>query len=897
MKFLKKAFSLMLTILLLIQGFCPGIVYGEEIQNKKLYEYEYGVIEQLGYLAQTEDFDPDTPVSGQDLLDIFKRMSGRDISEIYPGAAYVKQVKFAEVLKVFVTDLGYADVAQRENGYPLGYINQAFEIDLVDGIRFEAGEIVTFRTLAKLIYNSMKIKMMDTTSVSEEYSTYGITNVTYMEERLKLKKIEGIFTGVFSMNDDGCVSTTIDYVKYLAEPKLNLINMVGHYITAYYDIERERITAIVLDNRAEVMTIPADDIVSYKDYVLSYNSGSGLRTVHLNGAHVYKNGSLYPSYTEADFLFSQGNVTLVKKNSNGYASVIINQYDDFVVSGKVEQEYTLYAATAVKEEDRSLVLDPEKNKYIYITDTDGKKLEYSDIVSGDVLSIARSTYAISIIRCNKRINGFKIDMISTDDGFVMYSGEEFYKISDQYFKFLDGSHPVLTDVISIYLNSFGEAAYISVGEREEYKIAYIIQSGYSSKGIKKKLEIKLLTSDNSYNVYECADRLKIEFEDGSIEKYTNMADAYDDIAAYTGVASFKFNEDGKISEILLPLEPPANNAARLDNRLYKFVKNSSVTYRYSAATSSLSYRLFYQLGKTVTFTTPTDLNDHDNYFAYMTNVMSSETDYGSKMTAYTYGKNIYSIRALVLANTDGHKTYASNNSFFVIKKIVNATTPDGEDVKRVYGRTSSSDVVYDVADGGRAIDNMKNVFGGGNYKAEVGDIIRVLTDKRTKLVISAQILYDRSALHPTTGSEGFIVGAKAIYGNFANSNPFKVYRVGQSAFSGAVEPTSGTSDRYIYGWVLEKDGNYLHVTTQDLSKVEYDPSLEYGNGVTEGYITEIHPFGTYAGITVDYTTKVPEITAKNIDTVRDYKHSGSECSRVLIRTSAGTPSWCIVLNY
>ena len=198
---------------------------------------------------------------------------------------------------------------------------------------------------------------------------------------------------------------------------------------------------------------------------------------------------------------------------------------------------------------------------------------------------------------------------------------------------------------------------------------------------------------------------------------------------------------------------------------------------------------------------------------------------------------------------------------------------------------------------------MSSILGGvGNLKAEPGDFIRIIADKRTGLVNRAQMLYDCSAENPATGSLGFIPGASAAYSAGSNAgNPFVVYRSsGQGLASGASEPTSSSIDRYLLGWVLEKDGNYLHITTQDLSKGEYDPSLKWDseNNPT-GYLTEIHPHSSYSGMTVviEGNDVVEVVPGRNINLIRDYKHSGSDCSRVLMRIAGGSPSYCVVLNY
>ncbi len=896
MKICIKIIALIFLLTLLIQ---PVGQICASAESELLYQKEYELICQLKLFDAAGDYNADDIVSGEKLNLIFKDITGRDINGIYQGLEYVPQVKFVEGVKILIDALGYEKVSENEGGYPLGHLTSAARLCLFRNMQVVAGEPLTYRTLSKLIYNALPIEIYKAVSVGEGYTEYKNDGTTFMEHYLEISKITGKLDGINKTTAPSRLYVSINGTSYTVSPEFNAVGLVGRYVEAYYSDDADYdIIAISANDKYDTFVIPLKEMVSYENDTFYYENGIKISKLTVNSTvDVYKNGSLLTTYSNEDFTGEYGEITFVEGPSGDFESVIVMQYKDFVVSGAWSENYTFYNEISEDENEKSLSLDPDSDVYLNLMDVNGNIISYADIAVGDVLSVAKSDDAVSVVRSNKRVNGFNISYIENNEGTVIGNGAEQYILSEYYLKYTSDAVPELLDTVNLYLNSFGDVAYLSYSASEEFAVGYLLASDLGD-NVAEELLLKILMTNSKIEVFKCSDKVTIEGSDGVSSRCRNSVDAYNKIGAYKGLISYRADADGKVCEILIPLIPPADAKDRLNNRIYAYQKLDGVSYTYNGYTSSFSNQVYYRNGETVIFTIPTDTSNHEQYYAFTTSVLQSGQGYPD-FEGYTYGKNEFTLRAVVINNYDIE--FTRNDQYFVVTKITDAIS-DGEQVKLVTGYQNGNKVSYTIPDSGFAVNNMSNPFKNLNgIKAEVGDIIRVCLNPRTNKVEKAEILYDCSAVNPAfpDGQLGNISGSTGTYNStVANSNPYGMYDFGQSVYTGQKDPSTGHM-RFIYGWVLEKYDNYVTITTQDLSSGEYDPALNHdGVNVTDGFVTETHVFGKFSnGMTVSY---VPNrdiiVSAKSIDSVRDYKNSGADCSRVIVYTRQGQPMWWITLN-
>ncbi len=71
------------------------------------------------------------------------------------------KVTYEQVIKMLVSVLGYASVAEKEGGYPKGYIKVANEIEVTQNISFTSTDIAIRETVAKMIINTVHLPIME----------------------------------------------------------------------------------------------------------------------------------------------------------------------------------------------------------------------------------------------------------------------------------------------------------------------------------------------------------------------------------------------------------------------------------------------------------------------------------------------------------------------------------------------------------------------------------------------------------------------------------------------------------------------------------------------------------------------------------------------------------------
>ena len=114
----------------------------------------------------------------EDFYDVNKNHWAYDYIQVARGLALVegvgngyfnpdKKITVQDAVKIIVTALGYKPKAEKE-GYPIGYINTAQEIGLINKGFFELENYATRKEVAYLIYNSLDIPLMQITSFGKD---------------------------------------------------------------------------------------------------------------------------------------------------------------------------------------------------------------------------------------------------------------------------------------------------------------------------------------------------------------------------------------------------------------------------------------------------------------------------------------------------------------------------------------------------------------------------------------------------------------------------------------------------------------------------------------------------------------------------------------------------------
>lgn len=358
-------------------------------------------------------------------------------------------VKFQDVVKMFVRTIGYEPYVNANGGYPAGDLAAANRYGVLDGVIQSGNEAEATRgQVAQIAFNALDTPLMDrkTYGADEEWVIYNGRNgnefQSLLTQYLSVKKIDGTVegtqvTGLKSANSidtndkaeitfayEGMDEDYSDYklyavkdVKKVYEADSNASQYLGYAVNAYvketgksgeYDI-----ISIAPSNRNKVASFTLDQFASATDKKIEYykndndnnttsltlssdilsskakNTGIIYNGVAYNGKETSVENILKELKVTKDTVYS-GKVTLIDNDTtNGYDVISIE-----VGAPAVVDEVKNSGKVAFKEVPKNsignkieLTFDEDENDTIIKLTKDGKKIDYTDLKEWDVLSI------------------------------------------------------------------------------------------------------------------------------------------------------------------------------------------------------------------------------------------------------------------------------------------------------------------------------------------------------------------------------------------------------------------------------------------------------------------------------------------------------------------------------
>ena len=358
-------------------------------------------------------------------------------------------VKFQDVVKMFVRTIGYEPYVNANGGYPAGDFAAANRYGVLDGVINSGNEAEATRgQVAQIAFNALDTPLMDrkTYGADEEWVIYNGRNgnefQSLLTQYLSVKKIDGTVegtqvTGLKSANSidtndnaeitfayEGMDEDYSDYklydvkdVKKVYEADSNASQYLGYAVNAYvketgksgeYDI-----ISIAPSNRNKVASFTLDQFASATDKKIEYykndndnnttsltlssdilsskakNTGIIYNGVAYNGTETTVESILAKLQVTKDTVYS-GKVTLIDNDTtNGYDVISVE-----VGAPAVVDEVKNSGKVAFKEVPKNsignkieLTFDKDENDTIIKLTKDGKKIDYTDLKEWDVLSI------------------------------------------------------------------------------------------------------------------------------------------------------------------------------------------------------------------------------------------------------------------------------------------------------------------------------------------------------------------------------------------------------------------------------------------------------------------------------------------------------------------------------
>ena len=640
MKNLKKVTALVIVLAMALSS--VAFASFSDVSEDASYNEAVQVMSSLGLLVGYEDgtFGPDKTITRAEFAAVIVRALGMedaakgasvntiftDVPADHWASGYVQianqqgiilgygdgnfgpddEVLYEQAVKMIECALGYGVKFRNvADAYPTSYLAQANADGITVGASGKIGDKASRAVVARLVYNSLDVPMMEQTTIGgsngDEYAVN--QNMTLLTSKLKIAKVEGNVDQLYfgqDRADEIAFKVTKEDDKYynyrgsndLEEgstvnltysDNIDVASMRGYNCIAYVDMNDDDLVLKAIAPKAgrnKTLTLNKKQVdkVDFDNNELSYykndsNDDKALKVKLDSEFKAYLNASNQEMET-ADFksLYekSEKDFTSIKLINNDsdtdYDLAIVQKYGSFVVDTVNTNTAVIYANTSAKstfanvsgESNYKVDLDPDNEKITYtIKDKDGKTITLDDIKKDNVANVAVSeddennvfydivitdTIVTGTINEENKSNDIKYYKIG-DGEYKVANNEEYVKVGDEGSFIIDMSGNILfkTDVVSGGSNDF--AFLIGLEAKSEFNSYTFKASILNQKG-----EYSVVTFANKVAI-DGATQAELKCE---VDKEGNIIGGNwkDNILPMQGnLIGYKTNSSGEISKI------------------------------------------------------------------------------------------------------------------------------------------------------------------------------------------------------------------------------------------------------------------------------------------------------------------------------------------------------------
>lgn len=925
-------------------------IYNYDSDDGKISEWKSSFFE--GVFEETDFIPPE--VMNQEEFVLFEDVYSNN--EAYDEIALVSQmgimvgtgnnyfepdgnVTVEQALKVILTMMGYGYQANLVGGFPMGFRQVASQNGMIKGISDLSG-YASKGDIAKLVYNAFDVPLMQLVTDSKGNMSYkSVKDETFLTRLLNMDYDIGRMTDNGYTNLSESIDSNGDYViinnvKYTVNEKNNyVIDFIGRDVKVYYSLEdgEDDVIYARLTERDKIVTFDISTFEEITETGIRYitEDTEKDKLIRLKSApFIIKNGSALSNYTDADFDFNYGTISVVTPAKESEADLIIlKSMQNFNIDYVDTISNTIYSTSSVM--GNSLDIDDE-NKIVRVYTSSGELKDISILANGMTTSISYGERIVEIHISDSEVKGFKVLSIGKNDRdeYVITGESEKFEISKDYMA-ANGAVPSTGNSYDLKLDILGKVIFMKSASAD-FVIAFmnnvkqydddetgenVVRVTYYDL-ITKRLEqvfpaekVKITGTDDvkkTYNAKKYPDSVY-----NILSEYINVKTG-DNVERRGALFRFKKNDDGELTEIELAgtQENSGDNSSRLVE--IKLSETASNRGMFNGSTT---------IGGRIIVTNGTQFL-RCNYKAE-----SFDTDMGYSITDrknYKEGKS-YDFRAYATTKNSPVAEYIIDTAdpsnvistetpqtCGIVTKIYEALNVDDEPSKFIVLGNDE----YEMEDGVLESGNVTNMQGAYSYRdgngsihsfaVEEGDIIRYGISADGK-IDQVQLVYDANSDY----SDGITIG-DVVYkgwsekGNLAGcidrfekdvysfSNPFSA----NSDNSGnvfAADPYTWTYYngymRVMLGSVVRAGDGYVVTTTRNM-KENPGTILPDGDGV---FATNTWSRTNFTLVTVG--KKNIQIQTKPVTELKTYEVSGNSCDRIFITSRLGTVYNMIVYRY
>ena len=583
-----------------------------------------------------------------------------------------KKITVQQATAAVVNLLGYAEYAKTVGSYPDSYNVVASELGLTSGVKQSPDAELSYDGMTALLSNAINTDMMLQTSLSEKPKYEVVSDNTLLLKKMKIKTVKGVVKGSYrsaltEYSYAGYNEINIDGVNYNIGD-YDVSDLIGCYVTAYFtdDDDEELICIEKNDKKTKELVIDAEDFVSYSDKQIEYNDSEKDKNMTARidkDADVLYEDTPLGIYDENTFVISDGSIKLIDNDGDGMYNVI-----------SVKPVYTL-AVKSINYEKKSIVdyfsdtngldLKNVEDDNITVSDGNGKKLKFTDISEGNVLTWSKDStgtyYSFTVMR--EAVVEGSVSEISR--GNIPY-----VSVNDTDYKIAPGFKATYDTVLKIgdsgilYIDFRGRAVGFRAdkGAAKTWSFGYLLKT-YKDDSEEEKYYLKMLTESGSIENVPVVERFYIDFVQVAKENRESA------IAALSEqVIRYRTNSDGEVTKI----DTEGNDTA--EGSLAKKYESTSIGYKGLGVNSFTNMAAVDS--RTVVFVIPIGGGAASDYTKRDMSYFQNDTSYN----IVAYGKSDSIVSDVIVVRKNNNTIDSSSVERGIIKEVSRGLNEEDEGV-------------------------------------------------------------------------------------------------------------------------------------------------------------------------------------------------------------------------
>ena len=423
-------------------------------------------------------------------------------------------MSYIETMSMFISALGYKDIADIYGSYPQGILSVADNIKISLGSSYNnkeaisVGEFVCIMDLAKdasaieYVYNGMNLSQQQKESVLAN-----MHNIFYSKEIMTANEYTGI-TDDISLGERRVKLG--DEIYYVDEKVGDINSLLGCKVEFYY---KESDTHNILlwaraDKKNNIAAIMSWQIDKYSNGVYYYykDGKSSLSRARISDdADVIYNGRLNLHMKDEQWMPDYGEITLIDNDGDGAYDIIKISNLQSIFVGAVFGN-----TTTIRDKITNTDISFGEDCYDVICIKDDKRIGFGEIKENNAVDIAVSSddnerILVTIYVSDTCVEGTVEQYDKEEHGydFIVIDGVQ-YNITPYAAK---NANIQLKDVGTFYLNKSGWVVGVALTQQRGLQYGYFIKAQIDE--IEEVLTLKILTADGRIMYYDMNEKAKV----------------------------------------------------------------------------------------------------------------------------------------------------------------------------------------------------------------------------------------------------------------------------------------------------------------------------------------------------------------------------------------------------